>query len=106
MQLCRFHKEIAHERAVPSHPGGGDEDDAAHLPFTVVAAYVVSKDKADLDPNLGNDWRLPKVEVSVTQPDGKSIFNDEHAKSRGDVRVEGVGVGHYSICFTNVGKRG
>eukprot|EP00740_Mantoniella_antarctica_P020694 CAMPEP_0198688108 /NCGR_PEP_ID=MMETSP1468-20131203/92378_1 /TAXON_ID=1461545 /ORGANISM="Mantoniella sp, Strain CCMP1436" /LENGTH=297 /DNA_ID=CAMNT_0044437231 /DNA_START=41 /DNA_END=931 /DNA_ORIENTATION=+ len=102
-----FHKEISTDRAL-----GGDGEDPDHghghlLPFTVVAAYVVSKDKADMDLDRGDDWPGgPKVEVEVTQPDGVRIFREDHAKSRGDVRVEGTGVGHYSICFTNVGKRG
>ena len=93
-----FHKEIAAERAA----GGEDK-----LVFTVVGAYVMSKDKSDLNLDDGaDDGRLPKVEVTVTQPDGTQIFRDEHAKSRGDIRVEGEGVGHYSICFTNVGTYG
>lgn len=96
-----FHKEISRDRAAGYTHGRPEE-----LPFTVVAAYVVSKKRADLNADLGNDWRLPKVEVTVTQPDGTRIFNDGHAKARGEVRVEGEGVGHYSLCFTNVGKNG
>ena len=43
----------------------------------------------------------PAMEVTVTQPDGTTIYREQHGKARGDFRVEGQGVGHYSICFVN-----
>lgn len=97
-----FHKEIAPERAEAAHVSPDE------MPFQVVGAYLVSKSRADLNPEHhgSSDWNLPKVEVTVTQPDGTRIFVDDHSKARGDIQCSGRGVGHYSVCFTNVGKRG
>ena len=60
-----FHKEISHERAVAAsaHDGGAPDEDPSDLPFTVVGAYVVSKDREHLDAETSKDWNLPKVEA-------------------------------------------